>query len=64
MIFNMTFDPTPILEYLQFILLLVIILIIFIPLVYVTFRSASLAWYKSRFEHLKKMLQHQDGEDQ
>jgi len=61
----MAFDPAPILEYFQIMFIALLILIVLIPVIsYVTFRAASLGWYKSRLEHFKKMLNHQEGDDQ
>lgn len=59
----MEFDPAPIIEYFKLVVIGLILSIVFIPVIYVAFRAASLAWYKSRYEHFRKVWKHQDGED-
>lgn len=59
----MSFDPAPIIEYFRLVIIFIGILIVLIPVIYVTFRAASLGWYKSRYEYFRKMLHHQEGED-
>lgn len=59
----MVFDPAPaLLDFFKFMTIVFISLILLVPAVYVMFRAASLGWYKSRYEHFKKLWPHNNGD--
>lgn len=62
----MVFDPAPafldFIKFMTFMSIVMLSLVVLVPAVYVIFRAASLGWYKSRYEHFKKLWPHNNGD--